>query len=124
MLTSTFLTNRIVRQTLDKQSPLQLISTAIPSRISDKIGQELPTKVFWCECYVHLYPNQTNKLLSKALKFVFVRYSNTQKGYKRYCPTSKRIIVSKDVTFNEKYMFYIKNHEGLENEDGELRLHQ
>ena len=102
MLTSTFLTNRIVSQTLDKQSPLQLISTAIPSGISDKIGQELLTKVFGCECYVHLYPNQTKKLSSRALKCVFVGYSNSQKGYKCYFPTGKRIIVSKDVTFNEK----------------------
>ena len=49
-------------------------------------------------------------------------YSNTQKGYKCYFPTGKRIIVSKDVTFNEGNMFYIKNHGELDNQDVELRL--
>ena len=77
MLTFTFLTNRIVSQNLDKQSPLKFITAAIPSRISDKVGHELPTKVFVCECYVHLYPNQMNKLSLRALKGVFFGYSNT-----------------------------------------------
>ena len=54
MLTSTFLTSGIVSQNLDKQSPLQLITTAIPSGTSNKIGQDLTKKVFWCERYVHL----------------------------------------------------------------------
>ena len=72
MLTSTFLTNRIVSQNLDKQSPLKLITTAMPLGISEKVGHELPLKVFGCECYVHLYPNQTNKLSSRAIKCVFV----------------------------------------------------
>ena len=115
MLTSTFLTNRIISQNLDKQSPLKFITTAIPSGMFDKVGHELPPKVFGCECYVHLYPDQTNKLSSRALKCVFVLYSNTHKGYKCYFPT-------KDVTFNERNMFYRKNHGELENQDGELRL--
>ena len=122
MLTSTFITNRIVSQNLDKQSPLKFITTAIPSRLSEKVGHELPLKVFGCECYVHLYPNQMNKLSSRAIKCVFVGYSNTQKGYKCYFPTGKRIIVSKDVTFNERNMFYIKNHGELDNQDVEVRL--
>ena len=122
MLTSTFLTNRIISQNLDKQSPLKFITTAIPSGMSDKVGHELPPKVFGCECYVHLYPNQMNKLSTRALKCVFVGYSNTQKGYKCHFPTDKRILVSKDVTFHERNMFYRKNHGELENQDGELRL--
>ena len=89
--------------------------------MSDTVGHELPPKVFGCECYLHICPNQTNKLSSRALKCVFVRYSNTHKGYKCYFPTGKRIIVSKDVTFNERNMFYI-NHGELENQDVELRL--
>ena len=122
MLTSTFLTNRIVSQNLDKQSPLKFITIAIPLGLSKKVGHELPLKVFGCECYVHLYPNQTNKLSSRAIKCVFVGYSNTQKGYKCYFPMSKRISVSKDVTFNERNMFYIQNHGELDTQDMKVRL--
>ena len=56
-------------------------------------------------CYVHLYPNQTNKLPPRALKCVFVGYSNTQKRYKCYYP----ILISLDVTFNERNTFYQQN---------------
>ena len=42
-------------------------------------------------------------------KCVFVGYSNTQKEYKCYSPTSKKIILSHDVTFNELKMFYQPN---------------
>ena len=90
--------------------------------MSDKVGHELPPKVFGFESYVHLYPNQTNKLPSRTLKCVFVGYSNTQKGYKCYFPSDKRILVSKDVNFDERNIFYKKNHGKLENQDGELRL--
>ena len=38
-----------------------------------------------------------------------------------FLPTSKRIIVSKDVTFNERYMFYTNNLGRVENKDDELR---
>ena len=43
-------------------------------------------------------------------------------GYKCYFPTGKRIIVSKDVTFNERNMFYRQNHGELDNQDMEVRL--
>ena len=39
-----------------------------------------------------------------------VGYSNTQKGYKCYYPTSRKIITSQDVTFNELKRFYLHNH--------------
>ena len=50
------------------------------------------------------------------------RILNTQKGYKCYFPTGKKIIVSKTVTFNERNLFYIKNQGLVENKDDELRL--
>ena len=110
MLTATYLTNRIASQTLNTQSPLKLLSTAFPLL---KLGDSLLKRVFGCECYVHLYPNQTKKLSPRALKCVFVGYSNTQKGYKCYYPTGRRILVSLDVTFNERNHFYQQNRNQL-----------
>ena len=70
MLTATYLTNRIASHSLGNQSPLQLISQHLHSI---KLGNDLQQRVFRCECYAHLYPNQTNKLSSKAIKSVFIR---------------------------------------------------
>ena len=110
MLTATYLTTRTASQTLNAQSPLQLLSAAFPFL---KLGDSLPKRVFGCECYVHLYPNQTNKLSPRAIKCVFVGYSNTQKGYKCYYPIGQKILVSLDVTFSERNQFYQQNHDTL-----------
>ena len=71
MLTATYLTNKTASQTLNTQSPLQLLSAAFPLM---KLDDGLSKKVFGCECYVHLYPNQTNKLSPRVLNCVFVGY--------------------------------------------------
>ena len=110
MLTATYLTNRTISQTLNAQSPLQLLSTAFPLL---ELGDSLPKRVFGCECYVDLYLNQTNKLSPRAIKCVFVGYSNTQKGYKCYYPPGQRILVSLDVTFSERNLFYQQNRDLL-----------
>ena len=106
MLTATYLSNRIVNHSLGYKSPYQLLSEALPMT---KIGTDLPKRVFGCECYVHLYLHQTNKLAPKSITCVFVGYSNTQKGYKCYYPTDRKIIISRDVTFNELKKFYFHN---------------
>ena len=111
MLTATYLTNRTASHSLGNQSPLQLISQHI---YPIKLRNDHPQRVFGCECYVHLYPNQTDRLSPKAIKCVFIGYSNVQKGYKCYFPSNKRIIVSCDVTFNELNMFYHKDPNPIE----------
>ena len=111
MLTATYLTNRTASHSLGNQSPLQLISQHIHPI---KFGNDLPQRVFGFECYVHLYPNQTDKLSPKAIKCVFIWYSNVQKGYKCYFPSNKRIIVSCYVIFNELNMFYHKDQNQIE----------
>ena len=76
-----------------------------------KIGNDLPKWVFGCECYMHLYSTQTNKLAPESITCVFVGYSNTHKGYKCYYPSGRKIITSRDVTFNELKRFYLHNHD-------------
>ena len=111
MLTATYLTNRTASHSLGNQSPLELISQHINPI---KLGNDLPQRVFGCECNVHLYPNQTDKLSPKVIKCVFIGYSNVQKVYKYYFPSNKRIIVSCDVTFNELNIFYHKDQNKIE----------
>ena len=65
--------------------------------------------MFGCVCYVHIPKYKQDKLQTMAIKCVFIGYSNTQKGNKCYSPKSKRILVSKDVTFHEGKNYYQEN---------------
>jgi hypothetical protein len=65
----------------------------------------VPPKVFGCTCFVHDYRNSVGKLDPRAIKCIFVGYSPTQKGYRCWCPSEKKIFVSVDVTFLEKEPF-------------------
>ena len=56
--------------------------------------------------YVLSHDRNQDKLSPRAHKCVFVGYSNTQKGYRLYHPTTKGVFVSKDVTFDENTFFY------------------
>ena len=37
---------------------------------------------------------------------MFIGYSNTQKGYKCYHPLTRRVIISKDIVFDENHFYY------------------
>ena len=93
MLTAVFLINRVASQSLQKSSPLHILLAEFPLI---KLNDDLPKRVFDCECNENLHPNQT-KLTSRALRSVFVGYSNTHKGYNCKNPTRQRIINSRDV---------------------------
>nr|GEX69890.1 retrovirus-related Pol polyprotein from transposon TNT 1-94 [Tanacetum cinerariifolium] len=57
-------------------------------------------KVFRCPVYVHV---NEGKLVSRAVKCIFLGYGSGVKGYHVWCPDPKyrKIIHSQDVTFNE-----------------------
>eukprot|EP00253_Pinus_taeda_P027098 PITA_27098 len=58
-------------------------------------------RVFGCVAYAHV-PNQLRrKLDSKGEKCVFVGYCGESKAYKLYNPSTKKLIVSRDVQFIE-----------------------
>jgi len=44
------------------------------------------------------------KLAPRAIKCMFLGYAFESKGYRMWCPESKKVIQSKDVTFNETVM--------------------
>ena len=46
-----------------------------------------------------------SKLDPKSLKCIFLGYSRVQKGYRCYCPSLRRYLVSTDVTFLENASF-------------------
>lgn len=61
----------------------------------------LPQKIFGCAIYPHIHKIQWGKLNLRAHKHVFMGYFQTQKGYKCYDPSQRKVIVSLDVIFNK-----------------------
>ena len=102
-LSVVYLINRVPSKGLNFKTPNELIEAKFP-RTQKK--ENLKPKVFGCVGYVLSHDVNRDKLSLRSHKCVFFGYSNTQKGYKLYHPTTKRVFVSKDVTFNENTYSY------------------
>ena len=63
-------------------------------------------RVFGCVCFAREYRPIVGKLDPQALKCVFVGYPTTQKGYKCYYPSERRMLVTMDVTFRKTEAYY------------------
>lgn len=93
---------------LQCQTPLHLF-TQIFSHI--RVTTDLPVKVFKVYCFC--YPKHTkSKLDPRAHKYVFTRYAPNKRIYKYYDVSSKKILVSMDVTFSESQPFVIAHLQG------------
>ena len=59
-------------------------------------------RVFGCIAYAHVPDQIWKKLDDKAEKCIFIDYNNVTKGYKLYNPKMEKVIVSRDVIFDEQ----------------------
>ncbi|CAL9006618.1 unnamed protein product, partial [Prunus brigantina] len=59
-------------------------------------------RVFGCIAYSHVPDHIRKKLDEKAEKCIFIGYSTVTKGYKLYNPKTEKVIISRDVTFDEQ----------------------
>ncbi|KAK4397350.1 Retrovirus-related Pol polyprotein from transposon TNT 1-94 [Sesamum angolense] len=74
-------------------------------------------KAFWAEavytavyllnsiCYVHIPTEKRHKLEEKTEKGIFLGYSTQSKGYRIYNLKTKKLIISRDVEFDEDAMW-------------------
>lgn len=59
-------------------------------------------KVFGCIAYAHVPDQKRTKLEDKGEKCIFIGYDNRTKAYKLYNPESHKVIISRDVEFDEE----------------------
>ena len=107
-MTAVYLINRLPTTVLHLKSPIDVLEEKFPKV---RLRNGLKPRIFGCVSYVHTPHWSPDKLSAKALKCVFIGYSNTQKGYKCYHPLTRRVIISKDIVFDENRFYYQPNTE-------------
>ena len=92
--TATYLVNR---------SPTRANSGIPPeSKYSGTKSDLHHLKIFGCIAHVHVPKEDRNKLDSKTQRCLFVGYDSETKAYRLYDPRRRRVILSRDVVFDEE----------------------
>ncbi|KAI5383953.1 hypothetical protein KIW84_071078 [Lathyrus oleraceus] len=74
-------------------------------------------KVFGCITY---YLVKDNKLDNRATKAIFLGYAKGAKGYRVWSVEDYKFMISRDVTFDEKYMVALSK--AMEPNDGDMTI--
>ena len=69
----------------------------------------LNLKIFGCEAYALTPKNQRSKLDPRSKKWNFVGYYDVMKGYRLWDPTAHKIVISRDVIFDESSLIKSKS---------------
>ncbi|KAG8492439.1 hypothetical protein CXB51_009727 [Gossypium anomalum] len=91
--TACFLINRSLSVAIEKKTP-QEVWSGNPANYSD-------LKIFGCPAYAHV---NNRKLEPRYIKRVFLGYKAGVKGYKLWCPENRKVVISRDVVFDETAM--------------------
>ncbi|XP_070020679.1 uncharacterized protein [Nicotiana sylvestris] len=102
-----YLINKLPIRILQGKCPYEVLHGK-PARIDH-------LRVFGCLCFASNLPGG-DKFAPRARKSILIGYSETQKGYRLYDLDSKRIFVSRNVTFRE-HVFPFKENMQIEEED-------
>ncbi|KAG8485563.1 hypothetical protein CXB51_018918 [Gossypium anomalum] len=101
----------IMRHLTVRHTPQQNgIAERINRMIMEKTPQEVwsgnpanysDLKIFGCPAYAHV---DNGKLEPRSIKCVFLGYKASVKGYKLWCPENRKVVISRDVVFDETAM--------------------
>ena len=106
VLTTTYLINRMPSRILKFKTSVQTFLEHFPKSY---LVSQIPLKVFGCSVFVHIHSQYRGKLNARAKKCIFVGYSSNKKGYKCYCPTSKKFFHSMNVSFFENIPYFFNS---------------
>lgn len=91
MVTTTYIQKRYPAKTLVDKTPFEVFYGS-----SLNVGH---FKIFGSVCYAHVPKHKRSKLDRKAIKCIFVGYSQASKGYRLWNPDTRSILVTRDVKF-------------------------
>jgi hypothetical protein len=63
-------------------------------------------KIFRCPDYAHV---NNGKLEPRAVKYIYLGYKPGVKGYQLWNPKTRKIVISRSVTFDKASLFHDKN---------------
>jgi hypothetical protein len=94
-----------------------LINRSLDRKVAEEVwtGNEVDyssLRVFGCPAYVHIPSEERLKLDSKSRQCVFLEYGKVVKGYKFWDPMANKVMISRDVVFDENSM--LKSTQGKE----------
>ncbi|KAG8495997.1 hypothetical protein CXB51_009246 [Gossypium anomalum] len=92
--TAVHLQNRLPTKALQHKTPFEAWFGFKPSLTH--------LRVFGCLCYAQIPAVKRSKLDKKTQADILVGYSSVKKGYRTFDPSTNKVMVSKDVVFNEK----------------------
>lgn len=101
--TACFLINRMPSSVLRGEIPYKIL-------FPNKSLFPVAPRVFGSTCFVRDVRPHVTKLDPKSLKCIFLGYSRLQKGYRCYCPSLNKYLVSIDVTFMEDTPYFPSSH--------------
>ncbi|KAG8501671.1 hypothetical protein CXB51_003833 [Gossypium anomalum] len=84
----------IVRHLTVRHTPQQ-------NGVAERMNRTIMEKIFGCPAYAHV---DNGKLEPRSIKCVFLGYKAGVKGYKLWCPENKKVVISRDVVFDETAM--------------------
>jgi len=96
VLTAVYLINRLPIRVLDFKSPLEVLQITSP-----KLAH---LKVFECSCFVHLPSSKRDKLDSRAVKCIFLGYSQTQRDTDVMIPHKKKICIKRCYIYRRYFL--------------------
>uniref|UniRef100_A0A2N9F5E5 CCHC-type domain-containing protein n=1 Tax=Fagus sylvatica TaxID=28930 RepID=A0A2N9F5E5_FAGSY len=82
---------------------------ALDGKVAEEVwtGQEVDysfMRIFGCPAYVHISSEDRSKLDPKSKKCIFLGFKKGVKGYKLWDPVAQKVVISRDVVFDEKSM--------------------
>ena len=86
--------NRCALVTKDNKSPYELWSKKKPSVAH--------IRVFGCDAFMHVKDADRTKLDFKSIQCIMIGYSEVNRGYKLYSIVKQKVLLSRDVEFNEQ----------------------
>ena len=110
---------------LINQMPSSILNWVIPFQtlFPHKSLFPIEPRVFGCTCFVQDVCSHVSKLDPKSLKCIFLDYSRVQKGYRCYCLSLCKYLVSSDVTFLENTSFSQDLIHSSQGEDDDLLVY-